>query len=192
MITRDTIKFKESSPGNLLEVKGLSIYGKDIKGEKLLLDRVSFQIKRGSFTALMGRSGIGKSLTVKAILGLLKEPYWRLEGDVIFYKEDSPALSKAYYFSEERRGKYIIKNGEYNSSEVSELRGKNIFTIFQGPDSHLHPSLTIGWQIGEAIDCRNPWKPYEETARRLNEVGLNPVELKSMPINLLRAKGREL
>jgi phospholipid/cholesterol/gamma-HCH transport system ATP-binding protein len=40
--------------------------------EGLVLDDVSFQVERGETCVIMGRSGVGKSVTLKHILGFLK------------------------------------------------------------------------------------------------------------------------
>ncbi len=64
----------------LLEIKGLSrIYGMgDVKVQAL--NKVSFDIKRGEFAAIMGKSGSGKS-TLLHQLGLLDMP---TSGEIIF------------------------------------------------------------------------------------------------------------
>jgi phospholipid/cholesterol/gamma-HCH transport system ATP-binding protein len=41
-------------------------------GNQLVLDRVSFDVLRGDACCIMGRSGTGKSVTLKLLLGLLK------------------------------------------------------------------------------------------------------------------------
>jgi phospholipid/cholesterol/gamma-HCH transport system ATP-binding protein len=41
-------------------------------GGPLILDHVSFQVKRGETCVIMGRSGVGKSVSLKHILGFLK------------------------------------------------------------------------------------------------------------------------
>jgi phospholipid/cholesterol/gamma-HCH transport system ATP-binding protein len=40
--------------------------------ERLVLDHVSFSVKRGETCVIMGRSGVGKSVSLKHILGFLK------------------------------------------------------------------------------------------------------------------------
>jgi len=40
--------------------------------ERMVLDRVSFAVKRGETCVIMGRSGVGKSVSLKHILGFLK------------------------------------------------------------------------------------------------------------------------
>lgn len=64
----------------ILEIKGLSrIYGMgDVKVKAL--NKVSFDIKRGEFAAIMGKSGSGKS-TLLHQLGLLDTP---TSGEIIF------------------------------------------------------------------------------------------------------------
>jgi len=81
--------FCGESGDNLLEVRGLTIYNQQGRKERLFLDDVNFKVKRGQFIALVGRSGIGKTLTIKALLGLLEEPYWKVGGNIIFYQRES-------------------------------------------------------------------------------------------------------
>ena len=40
--------------------------------DELVLDGVSFEVPRGTACCIMGRSGTGKSVTLKLLLGLLK------------------------------------------------------------------------------------------------------------------------
>lgn len=160
----------DNTTDNLLLVNGLSIHLKQGRERKQLVNNLSFQIKSGRFTALIGKSGIGKSLTIKAILGLLNGDRWKLEGDIIFYKD--------------REEIFILKDGKYNKELLSQVIGRDIVPIFQGADSHLHPSLTIEWQIGETIDSSRPWRNTEEVAKRLDTVRLSIEELKCYPHQL--------
>lgn len=160
----------EDIANNFLEVRGLSICINQGKQKRLLVDDLNFQIKKGRFIALMGRSGIGKSLAIKAILGLLNDQRWELEGDIVFY-QDSEEI-------------FILREGRYNKEALSRLIGRSIVSIFQGSDSHLHPSLTIGWQIGETIDSLRPWRNAREVENRLDRVKLGAEKLKCYPHQL--------
>jgi len=167
--------FRDKSHNNLLEVKGLTLRSQQGKKERLLLDDVTFKVKRGQFVALVGRSGIGKTLIAKSILGLLDERDWMVEGDIVFYQKQS-IISSPF------KKKYILKNGHYDQKLLSELRGKKIVTVFQGADTHLNPSLSIGWQIGEAINPQKPWKNTKlEVEKRLMEVGLQADTFNNYP-----------
>jgi len=46
--------------------------------ERVVLNRVSFQVKRGQTCVIMGRSGVGKSVSLKHILGFLKPDSGRI------------------------------------------------------------------------------------------------------------------
>jgi len=164
--------------GILLDVKNLSVYLRQDQNlrEKLLLNRISFQVRRGKFTALIGRSGIGKTLTLKAIVGFLTPPDWRLEGDINLYKNGQKKIA-------------LLKNGRYLPDNLKALRGKTVFTIFQGPDSHLHPTLSIKWQIGEMIRPSKPWKNTGASIKKwLSDVGLDAGEAKKYPHQLAQGQ----
>ena len=58
----------------LLEVKNLSVTFQTLQGEVQAVRDVSFAIKKGTVTAIVGESGCGKSVTSKSIMGLVKKP----------------------------------------------------------------------------------------------------------------------
>jgi phosphonate transport system ATP-binding protein len=45
---------------------------KSLPGGRVLLDRVSFTVKKGEFVGILGASGAGKSLTLRCVLGLTR------------------------------------------------------------------------------------------------------------------------
>jgi len=46
--------------------------------DRLVLDHVSFTVKRGETCVIMGRSGVGKSVSLKHIMGFLKADSGRI------------------------------------------------------------------------------------------------------------------
>jgi phospholipid/cholesterol/gamma-HCH transport system ATP-binding protein len=58
-------------------------------GTHRVLDRVSFEVPTGTACCVLGRSGTGKSVTLKHIVGLMKPD----AGHVFVFGEDVPALS---------------------------------------------------------------------------------------------------
>lgn len=64
----------------LLEVESLNTY----YGESRVLQDMSFKVDQGEIVALLGRNGMGKSTTLKSIMGLVKPR----SGTVIYKGED--------------------------------------------------------------------------------------------------------
>ena len=56
-----------AAAGPLLDVRDLNVYF----GESHILQGVSFGVKRGGITGLLGRNGVGKTTTLRGILGLV-------------------------------------------------------------------------------------------------------------------------
>lgn len=53
----------------MIEIRNLTIH----YGSKVAVDNVSLQIKKGTFTTIIGPNGCGKSTLIKAVAGLFKE-----------------------------------------------------------------------------------------------------------------------
>ena len=60
--------------GKLLEVKELRISFRSYAGEVQAVRGVSFSVEEGEPVAIVGESGCGKSVTAKAVMGLIRPP----------------------------------------------------------------------------------------------------------------------
>jgi peptide/nickel transport system ATP-binding protein len=90
---------------------------------------VSFELAPGEVLTILGESGSGKSVTLRALMGLLP-PHARVDGRVEIAGYDLYTL---------------------NRGDRARLRGPVIAMIFQEPMSALDPVFTIGDQIAETI-----------------------------------------
>ena len=64
----------------MLKIENLDSY----YGESKVIDNLSLQVKKGDITCLIGRNGVGKSTTLKSIMGLVKTP----KGKVLLNDKD--------------------------------------------------------------------------------------------------------
>jgi phospholipid/cholesterol/gamma-HCH transport system ATP-binding protein len=123
-----------------------------------VLDHVSFEVPRGQACCIMGRSGTGKSVTLKLLLGLLKPDEGRI------YVND-------------------VQIEAMDSASLVEVR-KTIGFLFQY--SALFDSLTVGENVAFPLR-RHTRMPEGEIAERVRErlaaVGLE-AELERMPLEL--------
>ena len=104
---------------------------------KIAVDGISFQLKRGDILGIVGESGSGKSVTSLAIMGLLQR-----SGKIAL---DSQIR---YYLTQQE----YIETTKLNSKEWTQYRGKKIAMIFQEPMSSFNPLYTIGHQLLEVIE----------------------------------------
>lgn len=115
----------------LLSVKGLSVefstYGRTNK----VLHEVSLDVPAHSQVALVGESGSGKTVTMKAIMGLLREPPARITAGQIFY-DGADLLT-------------------IPDRDRLRLRGTSMSMVFQDPMSSLNPVFTIADQMGTIL-----------------------------------------
>ena len=73
-----------------------SVNGNNIR----VLKNINFEIKKNERVALTGESGSGKSLTARAIMGLLPAPHVKVEtGKVIFDGKDLVTIKYINYLS---------------------------------------------------------------------------------------------
>ena len=114
-------------------------------------------------------SGSGKSLTARAVMGLLPAPHVRVHsGQILFEKED---ITKMNY--EKLRG----------------LRGSEISMIFQEPMTALNPVMSIGDQIDEIFRYHVEMTNIERVNKAIEL--LNDVNLPS-PKHIMSAFPHEL
>ncbi|MDY3790968.1 MAG: ATP-binding cassette domain-containing protein, partial [Oscillospiraceae bacterium] len=64
----------------MLELKNIDSY----YGESRVIEDLSFNVPKGKIVGFIGRNGVGKSTTLKSIMGIVKTP----SGQVIFNGED--------------------------------------------------------------------------------------------------------
>ena len=125
---------------NILEIHNLKIYFKPSPLSKSqdvykAVDGVSLSIEKGKILALVGESGCGKSMTALSIVQLHpQESSFIPEGSIYFKNQNLVTLNK---------------------KELHKIRGKQVGVIFQEPMKSLNPTLTIGFQIIEAIALHN-------------------------------------
>lgn len=77
----------EQMEQSLLELKDLCYSYHSLEGETIALSHISFQIKKGEFTAIVGPSGCGKSTLLSLIAGLDTPE----SGEIIFHNTGQPA-----------------------------------------------------------------------------------------------------
>jgi peptide/nickel transport system ATP-binding protein len=95
---------------------------------------MNFDVAAGEVVALVGESGSGKSATAMSIIGLLPE-YADVSGSIRLHGDELLGLP---------------------DSEMSQIRGRTIGTVFQDPMSALTPVYTVGDQIAEALEIHQP------------------------------------
>ncbi len=143
---------------SILEVRDLTINFSTFAGTVHAVRNVSFDLKRGEVLALVGESGCGKSVTCRAVMGLLAKNAEVKNGSVIYKGED--LLQKS-------------------SGDIRKYRGSEIAMIFQDPMTSLDPTMKIGKQITEMILLHESVSKAEAKRRAidlLNEVGIEDPE----------------
>lgn len=117
-------------PANVLEVEGLRTVFPTRRGEIVAVDDVSFEVARGESVGLVGETGSGKSITLRAILGLVPEPGIVSQGSIRFGGHDLLRL---------------------RPRRVRALRGSHIGLVAQQPWTALNPVLSIGVQFDSVL-----------------------------------------
>ena len=129
----------------LLEVKGLRTQFFTQDGVVNAVNGVSFYVEEGETLGIVGESGCGKSVSVLSVMRLIPQPPGKIvDGEVLF------------------DGRDLLKVSE---DEIRHVRGNKIAMIFQDPMTSLNPVLTIGRQIGEALELHLHMKKDEARKR---------------------------
>jgi len=148
---------------NLVDVTGLNIR---FTGDRTVhaVSDLSFSLGEGEVLGLLGESGSGKSVTLRALMRLLPKKRTQISGSVQVLGRDVLAL---------------------DDEELSAFRGQTVSMIFQEPALALDPVYTIGRQIAESV-MRHEGKSQTEAMARAwrcwKWCGFPPPSAVSMPI----------
>lgn len=116
----------------LLEVKDLETQFFTQDGVVRAVNGISYSLNEGETLGIVGESGSGKSVGVMSLIRLIPSPPGKIVGGQVLFD-----------------GQDLLK---LNDDEIRSIRGNKIAMIFQDPMTSLNPVLTIGRQIGEALE----------------------------------------
>ena len=122
----------------LLDVRNLRTTFTTEYGHVPAVDGVSWSVRRGETLAIVGESGCGKSVTALSIMRLIPDPPGRILGGEVLFHDDAASEPIDLLSLPDR--------------QMRRIRGNRIAMVFQEPMSALNPVLTIGDQIGEAVE----------------------------------------
>src|ERR1700761_1903857 len=129
----------------LVNVRNLNIR---FTGDRIVhaVNDLSLSLGEGEVLGLLGESGSGKSVTLRALMRLLPRKRTQISGQIQVLGRDVLAL---------------------NEEELSAFRGQTVSMIFQEPALALDPVYTIGQQIAETGIRHEGKSQADATARAL-------------------------
>ena len=137
----------------LLQVENLTILHRDT--QNVLVSNITFSLEQAGILTLIGQSGSGKTMTCRAILGILSRHGFQIKGNVCF---DGTALLS---LKEKERNRYY---------------GNQIAFVPQNPMTALDPSRKVGHQMAEFLRLHQPMtkkNAFSLCEKALIETGLN-------------------
>jgi peptide/nickel transport system ATP-binding protein len=135
----------------LLSVRDLRVSFALDEGLVRAVDGTSFDVMPGQVLGIVGESGCGKSVTMKAILQLVERP-GRITSGEINFRRDKGIVDLAR----------LPPRGEL----MRDIRGGEIALIPQEPMAAFSPVHTVGDQVIEAILLHSHRRQAEKLSRR--------------------------
>lgn len=147
LIENDNAREEAARP-TVLEIEDLRTVFRAGDGVVRALDGVSLSLREGETLGVVGRSGSGKSVLARSIMGLVRDP-GRIEGGAI-----------------RLQGESLLDMPE---SRLNGLRGKDMALIVANPRARLNPVLSVGTQVANVIRAKQslPKSPAEARAVEL-------------------------
>lgn len=137
--------------GVLLDVNEYSVGFRSERGLAQVVDKVSFQLERGSTLGIVGESGSGKSVLNRSLMGLISSNRQVEEGSALFDGEELVGRDRQNFW------------------------GNRIGMIFQDPMTSLNPVMRIGRQLFEPLRqhlAMNKEQATERAIELLTQVGI--------------------
>ncbi|HEY5868053.1 MAG TPA: ABC transporter ATP-binding protein, partial [Candidatus Tectomicrobia bacterium] len=142
-------------PPPLVAVRDLCVRFVSREATVHAVNRVSFTMWPGEVMCIIGESGSGKSVTLRAMMRLLPPRKTALTGAIHIAGHDMLTLTPP---------------------QLSDIRGTTVAMIFQEPMTALDPAYTVGRQIAETV-VRHEGCSYREAYTR----ALDLLELVKVP-----------
>jgi peptide/nickel transport system ATP-binding protein len=130
----------------LVEVDNLTVRFVSRDATVHAVNGVSFSVKPGEVLCILGESGSGKSVTLRALMRLLPEGRTKISGQISIAGEDVLAMDR---------------------KRLGALRGGIASMIFQEPMTALDPVYSVGTQIIETIRHHRGGSKADARARAL-------------------------
>jgi oligopeptide/dipeptide ABC transporter ATP-binding protein len=146
----------------VVTVEDLWVRAKTPNGRIDLVRGLSYQVEAGRSLAIVGESGAGKSISIRAALGLLDERTYEVSGRIRLAGVEISALPRG------KRRAYV--------AGVASM-------VFQDPARSLNPTMRVGQQITETLrhgsgrdEHLTRKAAYERALDLMRAVGLNAPE----------------
>ncbi|MBV9013705.1 MAG: ABC transporter ATP-binding protein [Pseudonocardiales bacterium] len=136
---------------SLLEVSDLRTDIRQRRGTVHAVDGVSLTLGEGQILGLVGESGSGKTMTGMSIVRLLPSGGRLVGGSVTLAGQELTTL---------------------DAHAMRRVRGNEIGVVFQDPMTSLNPTMTIGQQIAESVQCHRGVSRSAARARAAETLGL--------------------
>lgn len=129
----------------VFELNHLQVSLRGKKRNTDLVKGVSFSVKPGECLGILGESGSGKSMSIKAAMGLLDKNF--------------VVSGSAKFQGDELVGK--------NAEQLRRLRGGQVGIVLQNPMTCFDPLYRIGNQIAETFAAHQKWDAGEIKERSI-------------------------
>lgn len=162
----------------ILKIRDLSISFQTHAGIVRAVRGVNYEVRRGETVAIVGESGCGKSVTVKAVMGISSSNEIVENGSIEFsYTQDDGSTKTVD----------ILKLSKQEMQKT--IKGQRIAMVFQDPMTSLDPTMTIGNQIIEGMVLHKHMShsdAWERAIDLLRQVGIEQPEnrMKNYPHQL--------
>ena len=154
----------------VLQVRDLAVDIRTHRGTVRAVNSVAFEARAGETLALLGESGCGKSMTAKALAGIMDPVCDLADGEILLNGTDLASLSP---------------------KERLKFAGPELGIVFQDALTALNPVYTVGTQLGEAFRIHRGLSAKEarvEAIDLMKRVGIPEPEsrVNSYPASVLR------
>ncbi|MBI5274689.1 MAG: ABC transporter ATP-binding protein [Chlamydiales bacterium] len=134
----------------ILDIKNLKVEFPTDYGTVYAVRGIDFSLYEGESLAIVGESGCGKSVTVKALMRLLDPSVCNITASSI-YLDDLDLM-------------------QLSENQMRDVRGNLISMIFQDPMTSLNPTMKIGDQIMEGYRLHYPLVTKKQATTRVLEL----------------------